>query len=92
MKHYNRQNNDFIIHPGETLNEILIERNITVKELSRETNIAESNITSIIDGEKDIDLNTAIKLAKVLSIDVYFWINLQLNYNVELNDFTNIEN
>ena len=70
MKHYNRQNNDFIIHPGETLNEILIERNITVKELSRETNIAESNIASIIDGEKDIDLNTAIKLAKVLSIDV----------------------
>lgn len=75
-----------IVHPGETLKEVLKIRGINLKELAREVAENESAISSIINGQKDISAPFAKKLDCVLGIDADFWLTLQGNYDKELVD------
>lgn len=78
---------DLIIHPGETLNEILSEREMSQKELAERTGISEKHVSTVIRGMKGISVSFAKKLEYVLGIDASFWINLQSNYERELFEF-----
>lgn len=75
--------NDLIIHPGETLKEILEERLISQKELALCTGVSSKHISSILSGKTDISISYAKKLEYALGIDAQFWINLQSNYDRE---------
>ena len=75
---------DLIIHPGETISDILIDRNITRSELSQKAGISEHYLNSIIKGKRNISKNTAIGLERALGVSRTFWLNLQANYNEEL--------
>lgn len=76
-----------IIHPGETLKEVLDNRNVTPRKLSLITNESIKYINNIIDGKENITLPFAKKLEKTLSINSSFWINLQANYNKEISSY-----
>ena len=73
-----------LVHPGNTLKEIIEERNINIKELSLITKFPVKDITEIINGKKDISLQFAIILENVFDIPKSFWVNLQSIYNNEL--------
>jgi len=75
---------DLIIHPGETLKEILEDKEMSQGELALRTSVEESHIIAIIEGKKPISVSFAKKLEYALGIDARFWINLQLNYEKEL--------
>ncbi len=75
---------DLIIHPGETLKEILEDKEMSQKELALRTSIEESHIIAIIEGKKPISISFVKKLECALGIDAQFWINLQSNYEKEL--------
>lgn len=81
---------DFIIHPGETLKEILDDREMTQRELALRTGVTEPHISNIIKGLKNISVSYAKKLEYALGIDASFWINLQANYDKEIADFEEI--
>lgn len=81
---------EFIIHPGETLKEILDERGMSQKELALRTGVTESHVSSVINGRKGISVKFAKKLEYALGVDTSFWINLQANYDKELADFEDI--
>lgn len=84
---------DFIIHPGETLKEILEDRNMTQKELAIRTGFSEKHISTIIKGKKSISSGFAKSLEYALDIDASFWCNLQSEYDqeiIELNQINNI--
>lgn len=74
---------ELIIHPGETLYDILRDRKISQSELAKRTGVTEPHISKIVNGEKDISSSFAKKLEYALSIDASFWINLQANYDYE---------
>ena len=74
---------DFIIHPGETLAEVLEDREMTQKELSIRTGISEKHISTVINGQKNISSSFAKKLEYALGIETEFWMNLQANYERE---------
>ncbi|NMA06373.1 MAG: HigA family addiction module antidote protein [Ruminococcaceae bacterium] len=78
---------EFIIHPGETLREILEDRGMSQKELALRVGLTEPYISSVINGQKAISVSLAKKLEYALGIDAGFWINLQANYDKELADF-----
>lgn len=78
---------DFIIHPGETLQEIMEENNMTQKELAIRTGMTEKHISTVVNGLKPISVAFAKKLEYVFEIEDSFWINLQSNYDRELQDF-----
>ncbi|MFI3236667.1 MAG: HigA family addiction module antitoxin [Lachnospiraceae bacterium] len=83
---------EFIIHPGETLQEILEEREMSQKELAVRTGVTEKHISTIINGSKPISVAFAKKLEYALGFESLFWINLQSLYDRELLEFEELYN
>ena len=79
---------ELIIHPGETLGDILEERGITQAELAARTGVSPAYVCNVISGKKDISANFAFALEYALGIPKSFWINLQANYDAELLEVT----
>jgi HTH-type transcriptional regulator/antitoxin HigA len=75
---------DLIIHPGETLGDVLTERGITQAELAARTGVTPAYVCNVISGKKDISAKFAFALEYALGVPKSFWINLQANYDAEL--------
>ena len=78
---------DLLIHPGNTIAEILEERGISQKELAIRTGFTEKHISTVINGKKSISAKMAIHLERALDVPSSFWKNLQANYDLELELF-----
>ena len=83
---------DFIIHPGETLAEILEDREMSQRELAVRTGMTEKHVSTVIHGQKGISAAFAKKLEYALGIETSFWMNLQANYDRELLEFEEVNN
>lgn len=81
---------EMIIHPGETLKEIIEDREISQKELALRTGFSQKHISTIINGEKNISADFALKLEYALGIEASFWQNLQSKYDIEIAQFNSI--
>lgn len=81
---------DLIIHPGETLAEVLEDREMSQKELAIRTGVTEKHISTVIKGQKGISVSFAKKLEYALGIDAGFWINLQGIYDREVLEFEEV--
>ncbi|MGN0581194.1 MAG: HigA family addiction module antitoxin [Oscillospiraceae bacterium] len=75
---------DLIIHPGETISDILEARNITQAELAARTGVSPAFVGKVIAGKKDISGKFAMALEYALGIPKSFWLNLQAGYDAEL--------
>ena len=78
---------DLIIHPGETIADVLEARGITQAELATRTGMTPAYVSNVIAGKKDISTNFAMALEYALGVPKSFWLNLQANYDAELLDF-----
>ncbi|MCI8324570.1 MAG: HigA family addiction module antidote protein [Lachnospiraceae bacterium] len=83
---------DYIIHPGETLAEVIEDREMTQRELAVRTGMTEKHISTVIHGQKNISAAFAKKLEYALGIEAFFWMNLQANYDRELLAFEEVNN
>ena len=75
---------DLIIHPGETIADVLEDRGITQAELAARTGVSPAYVSNIIKGKKDISAKFAMALEYALDVPKSFWLNLQANYDSEL--------
>lgn len=75
---------DFIIHPGETIADILEERGISQSELALTTGVTPAYVSNVISGKKDISARFAQALEYALDVPKTFWLNLQANYDAEV--------
>lgn len=75
---------DLIIHPGETIAEVLEERRLTQTELAIRTGVSAVYVNNVIAGKKGISTNFAMGLEYALAVPKSFWLNLQANYEAEL--------
>lgn len=74
---------DLIIHPGETIADVLKERGISQEELAASTWTTLEHVSSVISGQKEISSDFATALETALGVPKSFWLNLQANYNEE---------
>ena len=74
---------DLIIHPGETIADILDERGITQAELAARTGVTPEDISMVISGKKDISDKFEMSLEYALNVPMNCWINLQMHYDAE---------
>lgn len=75
---------DLVIHPGETIADVLVERGISQVELATSTGVSPAYVSNVIAGKKDISAKFAFALEYALGVPKSFWINLQANYDAQL--------
>lgn len=75
---------DLIIHPGETIADLLDERGISQADLAARTGVSTAYVSNVISGKKDISKKFAMALEYALGVPKTFWLNLQANYDAEL--------
>ncbi|EPF17141.1 Plasmid maintenance system antidote protein [Microcystis aeruginosa SPC777] len=76
----NRYAPDFISPPGETLAEILEERNMSQSELAQRMGRPKKTINEIIKGKAEITIDTALQIELVLGTPASFWIERERLY------------
>lgn len=73
------------ITPGEILlTEFLEPLGITQYRLAQATGLPQTRISQIIKGRRRITTETGLRLSRALGVDDRFWINLQTDYDVEV--------
>lgn len=72
------------IHPGEHLAEQLEELGMSAAELARQLKVPTNRITHIINGERAVTGDTALRLGHFFGTTAEFWLNLQKLYELRL--------
>ena len=72
------------IHPGEHLAEELKDLGMSAAELARQLNVPTNRITGILNGQRAITGDTALRLAHFFGTSAQFWLNLQSLYALRI--------
>jgi addiction module HigA family antidote len=72
------------IHPGEHLAEELKELGMSAAELARRLDVPTNRITGILNGQRAITGDTALRLAHFFGTTAEFWLNLQSLYELRV--------
>ncbi len=72
------------IHPGEHLAEELRELDMSAAALARQLSVPTNRITGILNGQRAITGDTALRLAHFFGSSAEFWLNLQKLYELRL--------
>jgi addiction module HigA family antidote len=72
------------IHPGEHLAEELKELDMSAAELARKLDVPTNRVTSILNGQRAITGDTALRLAHFFGTSAQFWLNLQSLYDLRV--------
>jgi addiction module HigA family antidote len=73
------------IHPGEVLKiEFLDALGISSYRLAKATFIPQTRISQIVTGKRRVSVDTALRFSKFFGNSAHFWIQLQIDYDIEL--------
>jgi addiction module HigA family antidote len=72
------------IHPGEVLADDLQALGMSAAELARQLKVPTNRVTEILNGQRAITGDTALRLAHYFNTSAQFWLNLQSNYELRL--------
>ncbi len=70
------------IHPGEQLAEELKALEMSAAELARKVEVPTNRITGIVNGQRAITGDTALRLGHFFGTSPEFWLNLQSLYEL----------
>jgi addiction module HigA family antidote len=73
------------VHPGEVLKaEFLDEIGVSAYALAKALCVPANRVTVIVNGERAITAETALRLAQFFGTTDSFWMNLQSNYDLAI--------
>ena len=73
------------VHPGEVLKiEFLDALGISAYRLAKATFIPQTRISQIVAGKRRVSVDTALRFSKFFGNSAHFWIQLQIDYDIEL--------
>lgn len=70
------------IHPGEHLADLVRELDLSAAALSRHLDVPTNRITAIMNGQRGITGDTALRLGHFFDTSPEFWLNLQKLYEL----------
>ncbi len=72
------------ITPGEILDEEFLKpKGITQYRLAKDTGVSPRRINEIVNGQRAITADTALRLGRYFAMSPEFWLNLQSHYDLE---------
>ncbi|MXY77309.1 MAG: HigA family addiction module antidote protein [Acidimicrobiia bacterium] len=75
---------DYAVPPGETLVELIEERNMSQAELARRTDLSAKHINQIAKGHAPISNDVALRFERVTGVPARLWLNLENRYQERL--------
>lgn len=70
------------VHPGEVLRDELEELEMSARALAEELSVPNNRVTAILNGQRGISADTALRLSRYLGTSPEFWLNLQKTYEL----------
>jgi addiction module HigA family antidote len=71
------------IHPGEILlEEFMRPKGLSINRLAREILVAPGRISAIVNGQRAITADTALRLGRYFSVSPTVWLGLQADYDL----------
>ncbi len=73
------------IHPGEILLEDFMKpMGITARKLCADIDVPPSRISDVVNGQRPITADTALRLGIYFGMEPRFWLNLQSEYDMRM--------
>ena len=73
------------VHPGEVLLEDFMKPlGITARQLAADMDVPPSRISDIVNGQRPITADTALRMGLFFSMEPRYWLNLQTEYEVRV--------
>jgi addiction module HigA family antidote len=73
------------LHPGEVLREDFLKpMGITAYRLAKDIDVPVNRITGIVNEERAISADTALRLSRYFGTSAKIWIGLQADYDLEI--------
>jgi addiction module HigA family antidote len=70
------------VHPGRILKRELTARSLSANQLAIAIRVPSGRITSILNGQRSITAETALRLARFFGNSAQFWMNLQTRFDL----------
>ena len=70
------------VHPGEILRDELEELGLSANALSRALAVPVNRVTTILNGQRGISADTALRLARYFGTTPQLWLNLQKTWEL----------
>ena len=70
------------VHPGEVLREQLDELGLTANALSKALGVPVNRVTMILNGQRGVSADTALRLARYFGTTAQLWMNLQKTWEL----------
>ena len=74
------------VHPGEILREELNTIGLSANALSKELGVPVNRITMILNGQRGVSADTALRLARYFGTTPQLWLNLQKTWELRRAD------
>lgn len=71
------------IHPGKILADELRELGLTARAFAGALKVPHNRISAILNGQRGISADTALRLAAYFATEPQFWMNLQQAYDLK---------
>lgn len=71
-----------IVHPGDILRDELTELGMSARALARQIGVPANRITQIVNGQRGISGDTALRLGHWFGTGPQLWLNLQAAYEI----------
>ncbi len=72
------------IHPGEVLKDELAEIGMTANAFAHALHVPANRITAILNGNRSITADTALRVSRFFGTTPEFWLNLQTAYDLKI--------
>ena len=72
------------VHPGEVLGEDLAELGLSASALARALDVPTNRVTAILNGQRGISADTALRLSQYFGTTPRLWLNLQQTYELRV--------
>ena len=70
------------VHPGEVLREELDELGLSANALSKALGVPVNRVTMILNGQRGVSADTALRLARYFGTTAQLWMNLQKTWEL----------
>jgi len=75
------------VHPGEILlEEFIIPMNLSQNRITKDIGVSPRRINEIVHGKRRITAETALRLAHYFKMSPQFWLGLQMDYDLDVEE------